>query len=55
MKGVMIAGGVLLGALLLVGGCGVKSYNDIVTKETTIERAWSEIQNQYQRRYDLVP
>ena len=55
MKGVLIAGGVLLGALLLVGGCGVKSYNDIVTKETTIERAWSEIQNQYQRRYDLVP
>src|SRR5688572_8104891 len=55
MKGVLIAGGILLGALLLVGGCGVKAYNGIVSKETTIESHWSEIQSQYQRRFDLVP
>lgn len=51
----MIVGGVVLLALLLLGGCGVGAYNGIVTKETKIEAAWSEIQNQYQRRFDLVP
>ncbi len=55
MKGLLIAGGTLLLALLLLGGCGVGAYNGIVTKETKIEAAWSEIQNQYQRRFDLVP
>jgi len=55
MKGLLVVGGVLLLALLLVGGCGVGAYNGIVTKETRIEAAWSKIQNQYQRRFDLVP
>jgi len=55
MKGCLIVGGIALLVLLLVGGCGVGAYNGIVTKETAIEKAWSEIQNQYQRRYDLVP
>lgn len=55
MKGLMIAGGIVLAALLLVGGCGVGAYNGIVTKEERIEAAWSEISNQYQRRFDLVP
>ena len=55
MKGFLIVVGVGLLALLLVGGCGVGAYNGIVTKEEKIEAAWSEIQNQYQRRYDLVP
>lgn len=55
MKGFLIVVGVGLLALLLVGGCGVGAYNGIVTKEEKIEAAWSEIQNQYQRRFDLVP
>jgi len=55
MKGCLIAGGVALLALLLVGGCGVGSYNQIVSREERIEAAWSEIHNQYQRRFDLVP
>ena len=55
MKGCLIAGGIVALVLLLVGGCGVGSYNGIVTKEERTEAAWSEIQNQYQRRFDLVP
>lgn len=55
MKGCLIAGGIALLALLLVGGCGVQSYNGIVSRQEKTEAAWSEIQNQYQRRFDLVP
>ncbi len=55
MKGCLIAGGIVLLALLLIGGCAVGSYNGIVTREATIEAKWSDIRNQYQRRYDLVP
>ena len=37
---------------LTVAGCG---YNDIPTKEETAKAAWAEVQNQYQRRADLIP
>jgi LemA protein len=55
MKALLIVGGVLLLALLLLGGCGVGAYNSFVGGEEKIEAAWSEIHNQYQRRADLVP
>lgn len=35
-----------------VSACG---YNVIPTKEETARAAWAEVQNQYQRRADLVP
>jgi LemA protein len=41
---------VLLG--LLVSGCGV---NNIPTYEEQAKAKWSEVQNQYQRRADLIP
>lgn len=55
MKPVLIVVGVLVGALVLLGGCGVSAYNGIVTREERVDAQWSEIQNQYQRRADLVP
>lgn len=33
----------------------VSLYNGLVTKEESVESAWSQVENQYQRRYDLVP
>ncbi len=33
-------------------GCG---YNEVVTQDQTVKAAWAEVQNQYQRRADLVP
>ncbi|HKT54468.1 MAG TPA: LemA family protein [Caulobacteraceae bacterium] len=42
---------VSLGALTLAG-CGV---NTIPTKEEAAKAAWADVQNQYQRRADLVP
>ena len=45
-----LAAAVLLG--LAVAGCG---YNNIPTLEETAKARWAEVQNQYQRRADLVP
>ena len=37
---------------LLVAGCGV---NAIPTKEEAAKSAWADVQNNYQRRADLIP
>ncbi|MFD1190736.1 LemA family protein [Phenylobacterium conjunctum] len=39
-------------APVLVAGCGI---NNIPTKEETAKAQWAEVQNQYQRRSDLIP
>jgi LemA protein len=39
-------------APLLIAGCGV---NTIPTKEEAAKAKWAEVQNQYQRRNDLIP
>jgi len=42
----------LVTAALLLAGCGV---NAIPTEQEQAKAAWSEVQNQYQRRADLIP
>ena len=39
-------------ALLALSGCG---YNRILGTDEDVKAAWAEVQNQYQRRLDLVP
>ncbi|MCP5021693.1 MAG: LemA family protein [bacterium] len=41
--------------LVLFGACGVSSYNGMVTKDEAVGSSWSEIQNQYKRRFELIP
>ena len=43
---------IALVASLALGGCGV---NTIPTKQEAAKTAWAEVQNQYQRRSDLIP
>ncbi|MHA3055587.1 LemA family protein [Acinetobacter sp. ANC 4633] len=43
---------ILLTSMLLVSGCG---YNNLQAKDEAVNAAWSEVENQYQRRADLVP
>lgn len=31
------------------------NYNSLVTEKQGVEQAWAEVQNQYQRRADLIP
>jgi LemA protein len=42
----------LIAEAVMISGCGI---NTIPTKEETAKAAWSEVQNQYQRRADLIP
>ena len=44
---------VLLVLVLLMGGCG--SYNRLVTLSQDTDAKWAQVQNQYQRRFDLIP
>jgi LemA protein len=53
--GCLVAGGVVLLLALIFGGMMVSKYNGLVGMQETVEAAWSEIDNQYKRRYDLVP
>src|SRR5438045_5765070 len=41
--------------LALAAGCGPCGYNRLVTEEQQVESAWSQVENQLQRRADLVP
>lgn len=39
-------------AVLLLSGCGI---NNIPTYDEQVKAAWAQVENQYQRRADLVP
>ncbi|HTM07547.1 MAG TPA: LemA family protein [Verrucomicrobiae bacterium] len=43
---------VIFSAVVLLSGCG---YNQLQGLDEEVKAAWSEVQNQYQRRADLVP
>lgn len=44
--------GVLVALLALLSACGI---NNIPTYDEAVKAAWGQVQNQYQRRADLVP
>ena len=49
---------VLLGFLVLagiMGFWGVSSYNKLVSLDQAVQAQWSQVENVYQRRADLVP
>ena len=42
--------------LLFAGYSWVKgTYNTMVTQDEGVKTAWSQVENQYQRRMDLIP
>jgi LemA protein len=53
--GCLIAAGVVVLIVLIIGGTAIGRYNQLVTSQEKIQAAWSEIDNQYKRRYDLIP
>jgi len=46
---------VIVVIVILFGLVGIGSYNSLVTKRQSVDAQWSEVQNQMQRRADLIP
>jgi len=46
---------VVLGVLAIIALWGINVYNNLVEHQEGVENAWSQVENQYQRRADLVP
>src|SRR4029077_8923439 len=46
---------VLIVVVLIVGISFAGTYNKLVTLGQEVDKQWSQVENQYQRRYDLVP
>lgn len=47
--------GVLLLFVLIVGGAGLSSYNGLVEKRNLVDKQWAQVENNLQRRADLIP
>jgi LemA protein len=46
---------VIVVIVILFALVGIGSYNSLVTKRQSVDAQWSEVQNQMQRRADLIP
>ena len=45
----------IVGGILLVGGCIYSGYNKAITLDEAVKSAWAEVDNQLQRRFELIP
>jgi LemA protein len=54
-KGVLVGCGALVALALLVALPMVGGYNRLVSLEEAVKTAWSQVENVYQRRADLIP
>ena len=57
-KGMMIGcaiGAIVLLAVGMLVAWGVSSYNNMVSLDQEVIKQWSQVENQYQRRADLIP
>lgn len=48
-------GAALLGVLVLFGMIAIGSYNSLVQADERVDAKWSDVENQYKRRFDLIP
>ena len=53
-RGGLIALVVVAVLLMMVGGCLVGNYNRLVTKKESVDQRWAQVNNQLQRRNDLI-
>jgi LemA protein len=51
--GVAVIGIILL--VLIVGAMWADSYNSLVSGKQAVDAQWAEVENQYERRADLIP
>lgn len=56
VAGVLVGTIVVLAILAAIGGgCAVSGYNKAVRLDENVGGAWAQVENQLQRRYDLIP
>jgi LemA protein len=48
-------GAFILLIILIMVIWGINSYNNLVTLNEVVNQSWSQVENQYQRRTDLIP
>lgn len=46
---------IVVGIIAVIVVWAVSAYNGLVSKETTVEEAWANVETVYQRRSDLIP
>jgi len=46
---------VFIAALVLICIWGARQYNSMVSMDESVQTAWSQVENVYQRRADLIP
>lgn len=54
-KGLWITIGVIVIIIFVCYSWLKSSYNTMVTRDEEVKTAWSQVENQYQRRMDLIP
>jgi LemA protein len=54
MKSGMVVLAIVVLVLLGFGGCVAGNYNSLVSKKTDVENKWAQVDNQLQRRGDLI-
>lgn len=55
MKGKIIGLSIVVGFILVFSMFYIGTYNSLNTKDQEVKAKWSQIDNQLQRRYDLIP
>ena len=55
MKKALIALIVVAVILLIIVGKGIGTYNNIIALEEGVKAQWAQVENTYQRRFDLIP
>lgn len=46
---------IVVGIIAVIVVWAISAYNGLVSKETTVEEAWANVETVYQRRSDLIP
>ena len=44
----------VIGFFVLIFGMGCRTYNGMIGKDEDVEKAWNDVETQYQRRGDLI-
>lgn len=55
MKKVLITVIIVVAILLIIVGKGISTYNNIIALEEGVKTQWAQVENTYQRRFDLIP